>query len=151
MISSCTSTIRKDDVIFPRLLHSDLRCSQMLPGLLSVLRGLSTVLPDLLSVLPGLLSVLPGFSLTLPGAPRLVSVLPDLSPAPPGAPQVLSSAPRCSQTYDNNSQGTPVPVIRDPSYSDSWPECPPRVCYSPEIHASKFTLHILSDTPGGSQ
>jgi len=69
----------------------------------------------------------------------------------PGAPEVLSGALRCSQTYHNHSHGTRVPVIRDPSYSQSRPECPPRVWYSPEIDASKFALHILSDTPGGFQ
>jgi len=65
----------------------------------------------------------------------------------PGAPEVLSGAPRCSQTYYNHSHGAPVPVTRDPSYSDGRPECPPMVWYSPEIDASKFTLQILSDTP----
>jgi len=68
-----------------------------------------------------------------------------------GARKVLSGTPRCSQTYHNHSHGTPVPVIRDPSYSERRPECPPKVWYSPEIDASKFTLHILSDTPGGFQ
>jgi len=43
---------------------------------------------------------------------------------------------------------TSVPVVGDPSYSEGQPECPPWVQYSPEIDASKFTLHILSDTPG---
>jgi len=69
----------------------------------------------------------------------------------PGAPNVLSAAPRCSQTYHNHSHGTPVPVIRDPSDFEGQLESPPIVWYSPEIDASKFTLHILSDTPGGSQ
>jgi len=69
----------------------------------------------------------------------------------PGAPKVFSSAPRCPQTYLNHSHRTSVPVIGDPSYSDARPECPPRVWYSPEIDASKYTLHILSDTPGGFQ
>ena len=78
-------------------------------------------------------------------------VLPGLSSALPGAPKVLSGVPRCSQSYHNHSHGTPVPVIRDPSYSDGRPECPPRVWSSPEIDTSKFTLHILSDTPGGFQ
>jgi hypothetical protein len=70
------------------------------------------------------------------------------SPTLPGAPKVLSGAPTCSQTYHNHSPGTPVTVIRDPSYSEGRPECPSRVWYSPEIDTSKFTLHILSDTPG---
>jgi len=67
----------------------------------------------------------------------------------PCAPKVLSRAPRCSQTYHNHCHGTPGPVIRDPSYPEGRLECPPRVWYSPEIDASKFSLHILSDTPGG--
>jgi len=69
----------------------------------------------------------------------------------PGEPSFLPGPPRCSQIYHNHSHGTPVPVIRDLSNSKGWPECPPMVWYSPEIDASKFTLHILSDTPGGSQ
>ena len=75
------------------------------------------------------------------GAPRLVAV----------APRLVAVAPTCSQTYHNHSHGTPVPVTRDPSYSEGWPECLPRVWYSPEIDASKFILHILSDSPGGCQ
>jgi hypothetical protein len=65
-----------------------------------------------------------------------------------GAPKVLSCAPTCSQTYHIHSHGTPGPVIRDPSYSEGRLEYPPRIRYSAEIDASKFTLHILSDTPG---
>jgi len=42
-------------------------------------------------------------------------------------------------------------VVGAPSYSESWQECPLRVWYSLEIDASKFTLHILWDTPGGFQ
>jgi len=102
------------------------------------------VLPDLLPGLPGLSLVLPRFLLAHPG----------LLPAFPGAPRctkVLSGAPRYSQTYYNHSHCTPVPVIRDHSYDEGQQECPPRVWYSPEIDASKFTLHILSDPPGGSQ
>jgi len=85
--------------------------------------------------------VLPDVSLTLAG----------LSSALPGWPKDCSGAPWCSHTYHNHSHGSPVPVIRDPSYSKGRPECPPRVWYSPEIDASNFTLHILSDTPGGFQ
>jgi len=69
----------------------------------------------------------------------------------PGAPKVLSGAPRCSQTYHNHSHGTPVPVIRDLRDSKGRPECPRMVWYSLEIDTSKFTLHILSDTPGDFQ
>jgi len=57
-------------------------------------------------------------------------VLPDWSPALPGAPRL---------------------VIGVPSYSAGRQKCPPWVWYSPEISASKFTLHILTDTPGGFQ
>jgi len=63
----------------------------------------------------------------------------------------ISGARRFSQTYHIHSHGTSVPVIRDPSYTEGQQECPPRVWYSPEIEVSKFSLHILSDTPGGSQ
>ena len=83
--------------------------------------------------------------------PGLSSALPGLSPALPDAPRFTQSSLRRSDAFPNCSQSlpvTPVPVIRDPSYSEGWPECPPRVWYSPEIDASKFTLHILSDTPG---
>ena len=58
---------------------------------------------------------------------------------------------RCSQTYHNCFHGAHIPVIRDPCNSEGWAECPPRVRFSPEIDASKFTPHLLSHTPGGSQ
>jgi len=64
-------------------------------------------------------------------------VLPDLSPALPGLLLALCGAPR--------------PDVDAPSYFEGRQECTPRVWYSPEIDASKFTLHILSDTPGGFQ
>jgi len=63
----------------------------------------------------------------------------------------LGGSPRCSQISHNRSHGAPVPVIGDPSSSNGRPECPPRVWFSPEIDISKFTLRLLSDTPGGSQ
>jgi len=47
--------------------------------------------------------------------------------------------------------GAPRLVVGAPSDSGGRQECPPRVWYSPEIDTSKFTLHILSDTPGGFQ
>jgi len=106
-----------------------------------------------------------GASRLVTGAPRIVTGTPGCSQvcrrrspachwrsqALPGSPKVLSGAPRCSQTYHNHSHGTPVPVMRDPSYSEGRQECPPRVWCSPEIDASKFTLHILSDTRWGFQ
>jgi len=71
-------------------------------------------------------------------------VLPDLSPAlsgllpaHPGLPPALPGSPRF--------------VVGGPRYSEGCQESPPRVWYSPEIDASKFTLHILSDTSGGFQ
>jgi len=70
---------------------------------------------------------------------------------PPWEPKVLSRTPTCSQTDHNHSHRTCVPVIRDFGYPQGQPDCPSRVWYSSEIDASKFTLHILSDTPGGSQ
>jgi len=42
-------------------------------------------------------------------------------------------------------------VAGAPSHSEGQQQSPPRVWYSPEIDASQFTLHILSDTPGGFQ
>jgi len=51
------------------------------------------------------------------------------------APKVLSGALMYSPTYPRHSHGTPVPVIRDSSYSKGWPECLPRFWYSPEIHS----------------
>jgi len=52
MISRCTSSVSKGDVVFPRLLDCDSRCSQ-------TCRQQSQVLPSLLSVLPCLSLALP--------------------------------------------------------------------------------------------
>jgi len=71
-------------------------------------------------------------------------VLPDMSPALPGAPRLVVGAPRLVV-------GGPRLVAGAPSYSEGRQECPPSVWYSLEIDTSKFTLHILSDTPGGLQ
>jgi len=68
-----------------------------------------------------------------------------------GFPHWLGDGPTCSQTDHNGSHGAPVQVIRDRSYSEGRPECPPKVWFSPEIDASKFTLSLLSHIPGGSQ
>jgi len=96
------------------------------------------------------------FSTVIWGAPRLVAGAPRCSQTccwhsqvHSCAHNVLSGAPRCFQTYHNHSHRTPAETIRDPSYSEGRLECPPRVWYSPEIDTSNFTLHILSDTPGG--
>jgi len=139
------------------------------PDFSTVIRGaprLDAGAPRLVAGAPRLLAGAPWLLTSAPrlvtGAPRLDAGAPRCSQACrrrsqayrrrfqviPGASNVLSSAPRYSQTYHNHSNGTPVAVIRDPSYSEGRPECPPRVWYSPEIDSSKFTLHILSDTPG---
>jgi len=83
--------------------------------------------------------------------PGLWLVLKGFSPVLWAAPSVVSTASRCFQTCHNHSQSTPVPVTRDSCYSECWQECPPRVWYFPEIDASKCTLHILSNIPGGFQ
>jgi hypothetical protein len=82
----------------------------------------------------------------------------DCSTVNRGAPWLVTSAPRCtqcslqrSQTYHNHSHGTPEPVIRDLSNFEGRPQYPPSVWYTPKIDASKFILHIFSDTSGGSQ
>jgi hypothetical protein len=64
-------------------------------------------------------------------------VLQDMSPALPGWSPALLGACRL--------------VVCAPSYSEGRQGCSPMVWYSPEIGASKFTLHILTDTPGGFQ
>jgi hypothetical protein len=64
---------------------------------------------------------------------------------------ICSGTEHCSQTYRNDFHGTHDSVVGDLRYSEDWLECPPRVWYSPEIDAFKFTLHILSDSLGCSQ
>src|SRR5258705_6270142 len=59
MISSRTSSIPKEDVVFPRLLYCDSRCSK-------TYRRRSQVCPRRSQVLPGLSSALPGLSPALP-------------------------------------------------------------------------------------
>ena len=77
--------------------------------------------------------------------------LPGLSPVLPGLSQVLSGLSPVLPGMSPARQGAPRHVAGTPSYSEGQQECPPMVWYSPEIDASKFTLHILSDTPGGFQ
>jgi len=94
-----------------------------------------------------------------PGIPRGLFVIPGLvwrhSQVHPKlslelrcAPNLITITPIVHLYESSESPGTPVPVVRDRSYSEGLPEYPTRVWYSPEIDASKFTLHILSDTPG---
>jgi len=79
---------------------------------------------------------------------RHFQVHPKFSPALRHVPKLITITPMVLLYQSSEIEVTPVPVIRDPSYSEGRPECPPRVWYSPDIDASKFTLHILSDTPG---
>jgi hypothetical protein len=44
--------------------------------------------------------------------------------------------------------GAPNQVISAPSYSEGRQEYPSTVCYSLDIHASRFSLVIFSATPG---
>jgi len=94
-----------------------------------------------LQVLRDLSPAFLGLSLAPPGIP----------PALPGEPNVHFSTPRCSQTYDHNTHGTSVSVLREPRYSEGRLEWSTRVWDSPENVVSKFTLHILSDTTGRFQ
>jgi len=60
----------------------------------------------------------------------------------------------CIKMLSVTSQTVPAApriVVSPLSYSAGRQDCPPRVWYSPEIDASKFTLPILPDTPGGFQ
>jgi len=67
----------------------------------------------------------------------MLLALSGLSPGLPGAPRLVVSTVRL--------------VAGAPSYCEHRQEYPSRVWYSPEIDASKCTLHILSGTPGGFQ
>jgi len=78
-------------------------------------------------------------------------VHPKVSPALQGAPKRIPITPILLLYQLWEIPVTPVPVVRDQIYSEGWLKCPPKVWYSPEIDASKFTLHILSDTPGSFQ
>ena len=82
---------------------------------------------------------------------RHSQVHPKFSPALRRAPKLITITPIVLLYQSSEIPVTPVAVVRDPSYSEGRQECPPRVWYSPEIDASKFTLHIHSDTSGGFQ
>jgi len=127
MISRRTSRVPKEDV-FSRLLYCDSRCSQTCCWRSLACRRRSQVHPGLSSALPGLL------------------------PALPDAPMCTKSPHRRSDVFPNLSQSLPwyfCTSHQRSSYSEGRQECPPRVRDSPEIDASKFALHTLSDTPGG--
>jgi len=109
--------------------------------------------------------IFPACSTVIPGAPRLVAGAFRCIQAChwhsqachrhyqmlTGAPNVSSGALRCSETYYNHLYGTSIAVVGDPRYSEGWQEFFPRVWNCPEIDTSKFSLVILSDTPGGLQ
>jgi len=56
---ACTSSVAKEDVVFPRLLYCDSRRSQTCHRRIQVCRRRSQVLPGLSSALPGLSPALP--------------------------------------------------------------------------------------------
>jgi len=109
--------------------------SQIMPAVLQMNIHKNPAISQSLSVTPALVrwdsQMHPKFSLVLQRASKLITI----------TPIVL--------LYQSSEiPVTSVPVIGDPSYSEGRPEYPPRVWYSPEIDASKFALHILSDTTG---
>jgi hypothetical protein len=77
-----------------------------------------------------------------------IQVHPKFSPALRQVPKLITITPWVLLYQSTQTSVTPVLVIRDPRYSEDQPECPPTVWYSSEIDALKFTLHILSNTPG---
>jgi len=126
-------------------------CSTVIRGAPRLVAGAPRLVADAPRLIAGDPGNVAGAPWRLTGAPRCSQACSRRSQMLPGAPKVPSGAPRCSQTSHNHSHGTSVPVIREPSYSEGRQECPPRVRDSPEIDKSKFSLHILSDTPGGLQ
>jgi len=93
MISWRTCTVHKEDVIFPRLLYCESRCSQVCCRRFQVLRDLSSVPWGLSSGASRCSQACCRCSEAcrqeLPGDPRLVV----------GAPRLLAGAPRCSQVH----------------------------------------------------
>jgi len=155
MISRCTSSGPKGDVVFPRLLNCDSRCSQTCRR-----RSEACCWPTKACCWRTQTSrrrTQTWRQRTQTCRQRTktrrqrTQTCHRCSQVLPGAPKVLSGAVRCSRTYHNHFSGTPVPGIRDLSYSEGRPECCRRVWYSPEFDESKFTLHILSNTPGDFQ
>jgi len=73
MNSRHTSSVPEEDDILPRLLYSDLRCSQVCRQHSQLFSGLSSARPDLSLALQGL-------SLAVPGASRFVVSAPRCSP-----------------------------------------------------------------------
>jgi len=100
MIYRRGSSFPKEDVVSPRLLYCDSRCSQTCGRRSGACRQQTQI------------------------RRRCSQTWRRRSPVPPGVSQVPSGAGRCSQTYHNHSHGTPVPVIRDISYSEGRPNAP---------------------------
>jgi len=73
---------------------------------------------------------------------------PKFTPLLRRVPEIIKITPLGYQYQSSEILVPPVPDIRYPSYSEGRPKCPPRVWSSSEIDSSKFSLHILSDTPG---
>jgi len=82
MISRRTSSVPKEDVVFPRLLYCDSRCSQTCHWRFQVLPGISSALTDMSPAHPAALRL-------VVGEPRLVA----------GAPRLVAGTPRCSQVH----------------------------------------------------
>jgi hypothetical protein len=123
---ACSTVIRGDPRLVVgafRLVVSGLRLVASIPRLLASASRHFTGAPRLVA-----------------GAPRCFQVHPKFSPALRGVPKLITITPKVL-LYQS---------IRDRSYSEDRPEFPPTVWYSPEFDAFKFTLHILSDTSGGS-
>jgi len=81
-------------------------------------------------------------------AQRHSQVHPQFPPALQRTPKLITITPIVLLYQSSEIPVTPVPVVRFSSYPEGRPEYPPRVWYFPEIDASKFALHNLSDTPG---
>jgi len=159
MISRCTSTVPKGDVVFPRLLHCDSRCSQVLPYLSFSLPDLSLALPELLSVLPDLFSALPDLLSALPdlllALPDLLSALPELSSALPdlssALPDLSSALPDLSSALPDLSSALPGLLSELPGLSQTLPGAPnvhsgaPRCSQTYYNHSHGTPVPVITD------
>jgi len=145
----CTSSVPKEDDVFPRLPYCDWGGPRIVASaprfVASALRFVAGA-PRLVAGTARVITSTFMHSQTCRQCPWACHWR---SEALPDAAKVISGSPKCSQTYRNHPHSTAVPVIWDPRYFEGRPECPPRAWYSPVIDTSKFTLHILLDTPGG--
>jgi len=134
MISRHSSSNYKEDVVYPRLRYCELKCSQRCQWHIQACRRCSQANCQHFQPCCRHSQGCCWHSQLLPGAPR-----------------VHSGTLRCSQTYQNHLIVILAPFIRCSSCSEGQPEYTSKVWYFPENDTSKLTLHILSDTPGGSQ